>query len=600
MSPAARFPQLCRVALYAGLLYASFAHNILWIPDGVFTVRDGFRVGYAGYDSDLVMNRLTLAGVHPLHPLYGYSHAIDRGSAYTSQFGLQGVIQAAVHRQTSGDVEVFAGRAACVFAALIALILAAFFVSLVPRIGPTATTVAVLLTAHSPILLPFATSLYWVAFLLFGPFVAAWLLYPRCNSAVRFAGLAALTTILVGLKCLCGYEYVSTVALGPAAAVVYHHAARGERLRRAVVPSLLLAAAGVAGFAAAVGVHATQLAAVTGQDALELLRGRAVAHSVAGEVQEGAAYACVAPDPRFLPHPIRGHVRCLLNYYWEPAAATPTTWGPASRFVPFGVVVLAWFAAAQWILRRRSEIPPGVVALLPAAAVGFLASLAWHLPALMHTCVHQPYNLVTFVAPFLLLVYALAGWVFQRVAGGWGCLVVWALLGATVAGNVHAGLGRAAGDRAADDRAAAVVASLRDAVPPLTSAIIYPQIRLDRSPLYLESEVWSPLCRVRAGYDTPGVPAHLIQGWWSGGPPAGDAAGRGRLVAAAGGRVIPARVAYHRITLVERMAGGNSSCTGFTAAIAEGDIPPGEPLRLFVVSGPEPYSVAELALPTRP
>src|SRR6185312_16939132 len=43
---------------YAALLYASFAHNVLCIPDSVESSGEGFRIRYMGYDSALVMNRM--------------------------------------------------------------------------------------------------------------------------------------------------------------------------------------------------------------------------------------------------------------------------------------------------------------------------------------------------------------------------------------------------------------------------------------------------------------------------------------------------------------------------------------------------------------
>jgi hypothetical protein len=37
-----------RFLAYTALLYASFAHNVFWVPDGVFSYQDGFRSGYTG------------------------------------------------------------------------------------------------------------------------------------------------------------------------------------------------------------------------------------------------------------------------------------------------------------------------------------------------------------------------------------------------------------------------------------------------------------------------------------------------------------------------------------------------------------------------
>ena len=591
-----------RALAYAAVLYAGFAHNALWVPDGVVNVRDGFRTGHVGFDSDLVMNRLTLDrdGVHPFHPLDCHDHHFGGGHRpYKSQFGLSGVVLAAVYRQTGGDVEAFAGRAGCGVAGLTALVLAAFFLAAARRVGPGAADVAVVCTACTPILLPFATSLYWAPFLLFAPLVATWLLEPRCGSPALFAALMVLAAGLACLKCLCGYEYVSTVILGPAVAVVYHRTARGERLRRMLGPAALLTLAGCVGFVAAFGLHAAQLAAVTGDDATALVAERASGNAKLTEAHAAIATACLSPKPSFLPAAARVPAQCLLNYYWEPAVATPTTWGPAARFAPFGLVVLAWLAAA-WSTRRLGDrVPPTVRALVPAGAAAFLASLAWHLPALGHTCAHQMYSLVTFV-PFLLFAYTLGGWWFARLTGCWGRAVPWLFLAVAIGGNVPIGVNREAAARTADERAAeAVAVALRGDVPRYEGAAVGPALRFDRPPANLESEAWSTFTRMRTDFDTPTEPTRLINGWWVGAATS-DAAGRGRLVVVAGGRVIPARVGYYRITLMERLAGGKASCTGFAVAVAERDIPPGESPRLMVATGPEPWAVAELPGPRSP
>jgi hypothetical protein len=49
-----------------------------------------------------------------------------------------------------------------------------------------------------------------------------------------------------------------------------------------------------------------------------------------------------------------------------------------------------------------------------------------------------------------------------------------------------------------------------------------------------------------------------------------------------------------RTTLLERIVRDKASCTSFTMIVPESAISPGEPLRLFVVSGREHLTVAEL------
>jgi hypothetical protein len=53
-------------------------------------------------------------------------------------------------------------------------------------------------------------------------------------------------------------------------------------------------------------------------------------------------------------------------------------------------------------------------------------------------------------------------------------------------------------------------------------------------------------------------------------------------------------IAYARTTLLERILREKVSCTSFTMIVPEDAIAPGEPVRLFLVSGRELTTVAEL------
>src|SRR5438874_855580 len=76
--------------------------------------------------------------------------------------------------------------------------------------------------ANLPVLLPFAPSLYLGTVLHLAPFALAWCLYPRAATPRQQTRLVLGVGVLVGVKALCGYEYVTTVALAPLAAAWFH------------------------------------------------------------------------------------------------------------------------------------------------------------------------------------------------------------------------------------------------------------------------------------------------------------------------------------------------------------------------------------------
>lgn len=576
---------MVRFLVYTAVLYASFAHNVFWVPDGVLAYQDGFRSGYTGPDSDLVLNRMKFAadGAPWWYPLYWWAE--PGGTWYRSQFGLQGVMCGAAFRACGGNVQDFVPWVAAGVAALTAAVLGLFFADVARRITPAAGHLGVLLAAGSPILLPFATSPYWVPFLLFAPFVAAWLLLPwGFGSAGRFGVVALAVAGLTGLKALCGYEYLSAVVLAPAAAVVYHRAASGLGWRKRFLPAVVLVVADVGGAVGAMGLHVVQLGALDGSNGLAVIRERAATMTGTGTTDPKHFTVCLAPDPGFLPDSVRVPARHVLNYLWLPAVASPTSWGPLRFAVPFGVVVVAVGIAGGF---ARRVAPPAVRALVPAAAVGSVASASWHVLAPTHTCIHGQLNLVTYYVPFLLLAYPLVGWAVgeavNRLTRGWVRLTGVALLACAavvIGGNaavVAVRQSRGLGPDAAADR---VEATLRDQAAVPTQVAHLSEYRLGFHPVGLGAGTWEN-CRVLRDLDGNGTPTRVISGWLIGPPTAGGGP-VGRVVMTRGGRVVPTEVVYERVTVVERAVGRRITCTGFRVAIP--DDGPTTPTRLFVVS----------------
>ena len=408
-----------RVVMYMVILFAGIAHNLFLIPVGVVWSDDRWLNDAIGYDSGLVLNRLVPGDTpwHPLAPLVVYWSERGTTDWYGSQVGLQGIILAGVRQQLGGELEHFAVPAASAFALLTAAILALFFLDLAQRIGPVAGNAGVAATVLMPILLPFATSLYWVAFLLFAPFVWSWWIYPRAiGQPVRLFGWLLGVGLFTLLKCLCGYEYVTTIVLSPLVAVGYHGVREARPLRSWLVHALLGVLAGAAGFALALALHIWQLNAVAGVDGLAAIRDRASHRTGVADRAKEVGYPFATPDPVFLPERWRLPARCFANYFWQPAFALPTSFGSAARELSLGRATLLLMLLAGWIGATWRHWPRAVSALVPALGLGLAASISWQLLAINHMCVHPHLNPIVFVVPFLLIGVALLGGILQAVA----------------------------------------------------------------------------------------------------------------------------------------------------------------------------------------
>lgn len=431
-----RSPAVARFALYTALLFASFHFD-------VFGLVGGLRGRHLGYDSHLVLNRIKFAAEKMpwWHPNYLLT---DTGKlAYGSQMGLQGMMLGEIHERLGGDPRLFVFRVAMLWSLLTAAVLACFFTSVAGRFGPIAGGVAVLLTSLSPILLEFSTSLFWCAFLLFAPFVFTWIAYERLSQSWR--GLLALhagVAALVALKCTTGYEYFTSVALSPLAAVAFHRASRvrndepisasGDSREtevphyepphevpqkqggwRSWMPFLTLAAAGMSGMMFTLALHSVQLSWLLGTSGFDAIMGVATRQTVAAS--DLRIFDFSHTPLRFLPESIGYPLNCFFNYFNLPAFVLPRGWfGDGVRVSTTSVTVATLAFLLEAALRRRA-VSPRCGGLAAAVGVSLVTSLSWQVVARNHMCVHLHLNHVVFFLPLLLLVYVAFGYGAQRL-----------------------------------------------------------------------------------------------------------------------------------------------------------------------------------------
>lgn len=176
---------------------------------------------------------------------------------YTSQLGIQGIILAAIHNLLP---EVSTQSICMVAASTISAITAVVFAMAIPKIyrlgGATSIVAYWLALALSPWTLTFSHSLYWVPFTIVLPFM---LMLNKGHLLHKGKVLQALALVFLAmlLKCLCGYEYITTVTLFACAGYVFSCAANGFEVKFKHLAFILSAC--VAGFIAALSLHIIQL-----------------------------------------------------------------------------------------------------------------------------------------------------------------------------------------------------------------------------------------------------------------------------------------------------------------------------------------------------
>ena len=175
---------------------------------------------------------------------------------YMSQYGLQGKVFGALGRHLGqGDLNFLCCFATAAVFALI-VIIAAYKYDVLFAGCMFATFLL------SPWVVNFARNLYWVEFTWFIPMLigllCAWKVESRKYRVICY--LATFVSILV--KCLCGYEYISTIMVGTIAflAVDFFAALIAREYKKAKClfgTIVLMGLAAVVGFLVALGIHAS-------------------------------------------------------------------------------------------------------------------------------------------------------------------------------------------------------------------------------------------------------------------------------------------------------------------------------------------------------
>lgn len=299
---------------------------------------------------------------------------------YASQIGAQGWFYAALHDLLATDSLAVLQWLAC---ALLALTLLALH-ALQRRIYTPAYAWAFSLTlVLSPWMAAFARNLFWSPFTWFLPLLSASLLYVARTPMQRLSGYA-LVFLTFFIKCLCGYEYLSSLTLLACSpfilAPLFGKQGRPQFARASLVFLLCVAA-----FASALLLHASQ-------------RGQTVADGLTAIYQEDVKRRTYADAASFEPayaaslqaSPLPVIATYVRDWY------TPVVTGLAGLYFPF-LLLLAALALVYGRLSghpdwRRDAWLLGYMLLIP---------LSWFVLAKAHSHVHTHMNFVLWYLGFI-------------------------------------------------------------------------------------------------------------------------------------------------------------------------------------------------------
>ncbi len=321
--------------------------------------------------------------------------------AYRSQYGLQGIVfrklaRFLIYEEAVEGLQLLCSvLAAAVFMAIVLLISRMYGFLLAGCFYGTFLL--------SPWIVNFARNLYWVEFLWFLPMLAGLLglYFPDRRKGGIISCAAAFLMILA--KSLCGYEYLSTIMVGmvlfPCAelisAFVQKNHAQSRRLFSLV---LLLGVGAMAGFAAAISIHA-------------ILR---------GEGDLAAGFSSIWSED-VLHRTMGGRLSEFGPEEWESLQAS--VWQVFCTYFHFDTQILTGvdgylfpvlaFLPGVLLLRRSKRVKeegvsdPELVREWALYGLSFAASVSWFILAKSHSQMHTHMNYVLWYFGFVQICFYL-------------------------------------------------------------------------------------------------------------------------------------------------------------------------------------------------
>jgi hypothetical protein len=249
--------------------YVSYARNaFMVVPDAWFQSHqidseqlvldgllnkgaDGGKVVLGRYSRPAIENRAAFA-----RELYRDRDMTGVFKRYKSQYGLQVKAFSALVSMGLGGVNILHA----ITALLMSAVVAGMFWILWKDFSLFAALLFAAVYVFSPWVVVFSRNLYWVSFTWYLPILLTMWLSSR--SFYERRSLYLMLALLFGaylLKCLCGYEYLTSIFVAACVPIVYHGIRLDLGLRQVFLTICLNGVALLAAFALAVTVHSQSL-----------------------------------------------------------------------------------------------------------------------------------------------------------------------------------------------------------------------------------------------------------------------------------------------------------------------------------------------------
>jgi len=350
---------------------------------------------------------------------------------YASQYGLQARIITALAPNDSAKLPVYFKKVNVVLSAAMAALMALVALRVRKLFGFVTAAVFATLVAFSPWVVGYAQNMYWIEPLMFAPFTFAFLSYSYCKSSKKMWLFYLGETILLFLKLLGGYEYISTIAISVLVPIIFFELVNNKQKviklwKHAVMTCVVVVVAFV-------GAYVTNFMALSdyyhsSDTALKMINERASERGLSG-IRKMRTHAVgnlkmLLPESyKFVNRFInmdelaedRGSTYQYLainagNYVLLPALSLPL-----SIKGVFGEIVqsiLVWVLVGYLVLfylKRRHPSFKYYRSFLWSLHISLAGALSWLMLMPGHALPHAHINGIVFYMPLLLFVYMVVG-----------------------------------------------------------------------------------------------------------------------------------------------------------------------------------------------
>lgn len=350
---------------------------------------------------------------------------------YASQYGLQARIITALAPKDNAKLPSYFKKVNVVLSVVMAALMALVALRVRKLFGLVAAVVFATLVAFSPWIVGYAQNMYWIEPLMFAPFVFAFLCYSYCKLSKKLWLFYLGETILLFLKLLSGYEYISTIAVSVLVPIIFFELIDNKQKiiklwKHAVMTCIVV----VVAFA---GAYATNFMALSdyyhsSDTALKMINERASERGLSG-IRKMRAHA-IGNLKTLLPESYTFADRFInmdelandkgstyqylainaVNYILLPALSLPL-----SIKGVFGDIiqsVFVWILVGYLLLfylKRRHQSSKYYRSFLWALHASLAGALSWLILMPGHALPHAHINGIVFYMPLLLFVYMVAG-----------------------------------------------------------------------------------------------------------------------------------------------------------------------------------------------